>query len=241
MGTGLLPLECSRGPWRMNRKHDLILLDLDGTISDPIIGIAKSINYALAALGFEEVSQSRVAKFIGIPIDETLAALSESESGNLVNQLVAKYRERFGAIGYSENSLYPGVLEALIDLHEKNVPLAICTSKRSDYARKILRVFGINGLFRFVNGGDVGTTKQEQIAQMLVKGQITENTMMIGDRSVDLAAAHAGGLTSAGVLWGYGSREELERENPSRLFESPEEWHMLAELTKQGTGNRGRC
>ena len=101
----------------MNGKCDLILLDLDGTISDPIRGIAKSINYALVALGFEEVSES---------------------------------------------------------------------------------------------------------------------TMMIGDRSVDLAAAHASGLTSAGVLWGYGSREELERENPSRLFESPEEWHILEELTNQG-------
>ena len=80
MGTGLFPLECRRGPWRMNRKHDLILLDLDGTISDPIRGIAKSINYALAALDFEEVSQSRVAKIIGLPIDETLAALSGSAS-----------------------------------------------------------------------------------------------------------------------------------------------------------------
>ena len=225
----------------MNRKYDLILLDLDGTISDPISGIAKSINYALAALGFEEVSQSRVAKFIGIPIDETMAALSESESSKLVNQLVIKYRERFAAVGYSENSLYPGVLEALMDLHEKKVPLAVCTSKRSDYAQKILQMFRLDSLFRFVNGGDVGTTKQEQIAQMLVKGQITENTIMIGDRAVDLAAAHAGGLTSAGVLWGYGSREELERENPSRLFESPEEWHILKAPTKQGTGNRGRC
>lgn len=218
----------------MNGKCDLILFDLDGTISDPIRGIANSINYALVALGFEEVSQSRIANFIGMPIDETLAALSESESSNLVNQLVFKYRERFAAIGYSENSLYPGVLDALIDLHEKNVSLAICTSKRSDYAQKILQMFGLDSLFRFVNGGDVGIHKQEQIAQMLVKGEINENTMMIGDRSVDLAAAHASGLTSAGVLWGYGSREELERENPSRLFESPEEWHILEELTKQG-------
>ena len=218
----------------MNGKCDLILFDLDGTISDPIRGIAKSINYALVALGFEEVSESRIANFIGMPIGETLAALSESESSNLVNQLVIKYRERFAAIGYSENTLYPGVLEALIDLHEKNVSLAICTSKRSDYAQKILQMFGLDSLFRFVNGGDVGIHKQEQIAQMLVKGEITENTMMIGDRSVDLAAAHASGLTSTGVLWGYGFREELERENPSRLFESPEEWHILEELTKQG-------
>ena len=70
----------------------------------------------------------------------------------------------------------------MIDLHEKRVSLAVCTSKRSDYAQKILQMFGLDSLFRFVNGGDVGTTKQEQIAQMLVKGQITENTIMIGDQ-----------------------------------------------------------
>lgn len=207
----------------------LILFDLDGTISDPIVGIARSINYALAALGFEEVSDSRIANFIGIPIDETLAALCETESGKLVDQLVIKYRERFSAIGYSENVLYPGVRKALIDLHEKTVRLAVCTSKRADYARRILQMFQLDSLFSFVDGGDVGIKKEQQIARMLADGKITGNAMMIGDRAVDLAAAHASGLASAGVLWGYGSREELERENPSHLFRAPAEWRILAE------------
>lgn len=209
---------------------DLILFDLDGTISNPIIGIARSINHALTAMGFEEVSESRIAKFIGIPIDETFAAFCETESGKLVNQLVIKYRERFSAIGYSENVLYPGVRKALIDLHEKNLRLAVCTSKRADYARRILQLFQLDGLFRFVDGGDIGIRKEQQIARMLADGKITGNAMMIGDRSVDLAAAHASGLASAGVLWGYGSREELERENPSRLFGAPAEWRILAEF-----------
>ncbi len=212
---------------------DLILFDLDGTISDPIIGIARSINHALTALGFEEVSESRIAKYIGIPIDETLADLCESESGKLVDRLVIKYRERFSAIGYSENALYPGVRQALTYLHEKNVRLAVCTSKRADYARRILRMFELDGLFRFVDGGDVGIGKEQQIARMLAVGEITGNAIMIGDRSVDLAAAHASGLASAGVLWGYGSREELERENPSRLFGAPAEWRILAEEFSQ--------
>lgn len=213
----------------MNGRRDLILFDLDGTISDPIAGIGKSINHALAALGFEEVAESRMADFIGIPIEETFAALCETESGKLVDELVIKYRERFSAIGYSENILYPGVRKALVGLYEKNVGLAICTSKRSDYARRILQMFQLDSLFRFVSGGDVGVKKEQQIARMLADGRITGNTMMIGDRAVDLAAAHASGLASAGVLWGYGSREELERENPSRLFESPAEWQVLAE------------
>ncbi|MCY3817302.1 MAG: HAD hydrolase-like protein, partial [Gammaproteobacteria bacterium] len=88
-------------------------------------------------------------------------------------------------------------------------------------------------LFRFVDGGDVGIRKEQQIARMLADGKITGNAMMVGDRSVDLAAAHASGLASAGVLWGYGSREEPERENPSRLFEAPAEWRILAEEAAQ--------
>ena len=211
-------------------RCDLILFDLDGTISDPITGIARSINYALAALGFEEVSESRIANFIGPPLDETFATLCETESGQLVDQLVFRYRERFSAVGYSENVLYPGVRGALTDLYEKKLRLAICTSKRADYARKILRMFQLDGLFRFVDGGDVGVRKGQQIARLLADGRITGNAMMIGDRCVDLAAAHASGLASAGVLWGYGSREELEGENPSRLFGAPAEWRILADF-----------
>ena len=218
---------------RAREPQSLFLFDLDGTISDPITGIARSFNHALTALGFEEVSENRIAKFIGPPLDETFAVLCETESGKLVDQLVIKYRERFSAVGYSENVLYPGVRKALANLYEKKVHMAICTSKRADYAWKILRMFELDGLFRFVDGGDVGIRKEQQIARMLADGKITGNAMMVGDRSVDLAAAHASGLASAGVLWGYGSREEPERENPSRLFEAPAEWRILAEEAAQ--------
>ena len=211
-------------------QSELILFDLDGTISDPITGIARSTNHALTTLGLTEVSEDRVAKFIGPPLDEMFAALCEIESSELVDQLVIKYRERYSAVGYSENDLYPGVREALEDLSEKNLRLAVCTSKRADYAWKILRMFQLDGLFRFVDGGGVGIRKEQQIARMLADGRITGNTMMIGDRYVDLAAAHASGLASAGVLWGYGSREELEKENPSRLFRAPAELRALADL-----------
>ena len=213
--------------------YDLILFDLDGTISDPITGIAKSINYALVAFGYNEVPEQKLAKFIGPPIDETFALLCRSDSKKLIVQMVDKYRERFSAVGYSENSLYPGVRKILTDLYENKVPMAICTSKRSDYAQKILKMFQIDSLFRFVNGGNIGIRKEEQIARMLSDGTISHNTIMIGDRSFDLAAAHTNGIASAGVLWGYGSREELERENPSRLFGSPEEWQVLKGLTRQ--------
>jgi phosphoglycolate phosphatase len=222
----------------MKRLYDLILFDLDGTISDPIIGIGRSINFALGTFGKEELPIECFGKFIGPPLDETFAVLTGSTSGKLIARMVDKYRERFSEIGYSENSIYPGVQDSLTDLHNDGVPMAICTSKRTDYAEKILRMFGINTLFQFVNGGDIGVHKSKQVARLLGDGTISENALMIGDRSVDLCAAHANGLKSAAVLWGYGSREELEVENPSMLFANPQEWQLLKELTRRDSGRR---
>lgn len=214
-------------------EYDLILFDLDGTISDPLTGIARSINYALTESGYPAVTESSLAQFIGPPIDETFALLARTESREIIERLVAKYRERFSDIGYSENFVYPGVTEILEDLYANHVPMAICTSKRSDYAVKILRMFELDHLFLFVNGGDIGIHKDEQIAKMLSDGKASKDTLMIGDRHVDLKAAHANGIASAGVLWGYGSRDELENEKPAHLFCSPQELGVLKELTRR--------
>ena len=96
-----------------------------------------------------------------------------------------------------------------------------------DFAEKILRLFDLDEVFHFVSGGDIGISKQEQMAGLLASRAMTQETLMIGDRAVDLVAAHANGLSSAGVLWGYGSRKELEAKNPALLFSQPQEWQAL--------------
>ena len=213
--------------------YDLILFDLDGTISDPLTGITSSINYALTEYGYQEVPEHSLAQFVGPPIDVTFALLAKTESKEIIEQLVDKYRERFSDIGYTENRMYPGVRKALEDLYANQVPMAVCTSKRSDFAEKILHMFGISHLFLFFDGGDIGIQKEQQIAQMLSDGKISKDTLMIGDRSVDLKAAHVNGIASAGVLWGYGSQDELERESPAHLFGSPQDWAILKGLTRR--------
>jgi phosphoglycolate phosphatase len=215
----------------MKEIYDMLLFDLDGTISDPLTGIARSINYAMEAFGFEVLPQEKLARLIGPPINEVFKLLTKTESKEFIGEIVGKFRERYSTIGYSENTLYPGVRETLNDLHENSVPMAVCTSKRVDYSQKILEMFHLQGIFRFVNGGDIGISKKEQIARMLDEKTISQNSLMIGDRAIDITAAHANGLESAGVLWGYGSSEELEMENPSILFSTPEEWKILEELT----------
>jgi phosphoglycolate phosphatase len=205
----------------MFQNHDLILFDLDGTMSDPARGIGRSINYALVHFGYQPLDFSAIHKYIGPPIDE----IFQNITGNKTKcpALVAKYRERYGEIGYTENVLYPGISEVLFKLNAANLPIALCTSKRQDFAERILDMFGLIHYFRFINGGEIGVSKIQQIKSLLLQGQVSESTLMIGDRAVDMIAAHKNGLKAGGVLWGYGSQSELLDEKPLYLFSSPSE------------------
>lgn len=209
-------------------QPDLILFDLDGTISDPLEGIGRSINYALTHFGYTPLKLADLAQYVGPPLDKTFEAITGNEA--VSNVLVAKYRERYGEIGYSENVLYPGVAEALSELYAANVPMGICTSKRQDFAERILKMFRLTHYFRFINGGEIGVPKYQQIASLLSQGQVSQSTLMIGDRAVDLIAAHKNGLKAGGVLWGYGSYAELLNEAPLYFFQSPSELKQLAHL-----------
>ena len=205
----------------MNKENVMLLFDLDGTISDPLHGIARSINYALTSLGYESWSASDLAQFVGPPLDETFKALTGLPDENGLNSLIAKFRERYADIGYSENELYPGVKQAIRDLSSRNVPMAVCTSKRRDFAEKILSFFDMHHYFEFVSGGDVGVHKWRQIESLLARRSIDHNAIMVGDRAVDLVAAHTNGIKSAGVLWGFGSYAELNAHSPAYLLSRP--------------------
>jgi len=205
------------------RPHDLVIFDLDGTLSDPLVGIARSINYSLAHYGYEQVDPDRLAVHIGPPIDQAFGAITGVESGAELAGLVSKYRERYAEVGYSENTLYPGIPEALHALSAAGLPLGVCTSKRVDFAEKILTMFALRSHFGFVSGGDIGVHKWQQLESLLARRQISRSSIMVGDRAVDLVAAHRNGLQAAGVLWGHGSRAELENERPCCLLASPAE------------------
>jgi len=205
-------------------KHDILIFDLDGTISDPKDGIIKSINCALEYFDFESRSGTEISQFIGPPMDTIFESLTGITDPNLISSLVSKYRERYADVGYSENILYNGIRESLTTLYNNSESrLAICTSKRADFATKILDMFGLLELFDFVNGGDVGIEKWQQLGTLLERDQISRKSLMIGDRYIDLTAAHINNLNSAGVLWGYGSKEEIKQENPLYLFNSTQQ------------------
>ncbi|MEI6150382.1 MAG: HAD hydrolase-like protein [bacterium] len=221
------------------KKTCTIVFDLDGTISDPLVGISRSFNYALTHFGHAPLAETALLPHIGPPLDDAFRALTGVSSVSEIAAYVAKYRERYSDIGYRENVLYPGVAESLQLLHAAGIPLGVCTSKRSDFAQRILELFDIRSLFRFVDGGDIGIPKWQQIEALVARGVIGCGSVMVGDRGVDLQAAHRSGLSSGGVLWGYGSRQELEKEHPRFLFSAPSELRILAETGSKEVANHG--
>ncbi|MGR5062165.1 HAD family hydrolase [Photobacterium sp. DNB22_13_2] len=207
---------------------DTLIFDLDGTISDPKQGVVRSMNHALAAHGYQARCEDEIASYIGPPLDQIFMNIVESKQPSLILELVATFRQRYADIGYSENRLYAGMRETLDALKsEGKYRLGVCTSKRVDFACKILALFDLLDHFEFVDGGDVGIEKWQQLQALKEQGVITDQSLMIGDRYVDLTAANKNGLKSAGVLWGYGSKMELEAHAPAFLFSKPQELIQL--------------
>jgi phosphoglycolate phosphatase len=202
---------------------DCLVFDLDGTISDPSLGIGRCLNYSLTAFGFPKLIEREVSHHIGPPLDLTFRQITGSTSDTLIADMVAKYRERYGEIGYAENTLYPGISDAIHHLAKRQTPMGLCTSKRADFAEKVLELFQLRGYFSFISGGDIGIKKEERLHSLLENKTIGRNAIMIGDRAVDIHAAHANGIGSVGVLWGHGSLIELQEAFPDRLLERPEQ------------------
>ena len=205
-----------------------LIFDLDGTISDPTVGIGRSINYALGAFGYPEIGAEEVSQYIGPPLDGIFRRIAPGASASTILGMVARFRERYGEVGYAENFVYPGIPDALQHLASHGVHMSICTSKKVEFAERILTRFQLRGYFAFVSGGDIGVGKDEQLRTLIEQGTVSHGAVMIGDRAVDLTAAHANGLRSIGVLWGHGSRDELLAAVPDQLLESPMDLKRLA-------------
>ena len=214
-----------------------MIFDLDGTISDPALGIGGSIDFALAHFGYPPIAQDQVSQFIGPPLDLSFRAITSSTSSNHIADLVAKYRERYGDVGYTENTPYPGISEALASLVYNGIPIGLCTSKRVDFAEKILQMFGLRDHFKFLSGGDIGIHKREQLASLRLEHTVAASSIMIGDRAVDVEAAQSNGLQSVGVLWGHGSLEELTAAKPDRLLTATNELPLLRQYLAGGVGD----
>ena len=207
-----------------------VLLDLDGTLTDPKQGIVGSIQHALRSLGRDAPEESALLKYIGPPLREIFRELL-GEDGD-TEQAVVAYRERFVAIGMYQNAVYADIPEALQLLRERGARLFVATSKPQVYAQRILDHFGLNQYFDEVYGSELDgqrADKVDLIAHVLSVSRLDRtHTMMIGDRHHDVVGAIANGVRALGVLWGYGSREELSGAGAEALLETPGELGCLA-------------
>lgn len=203
--------------------HPVVVFDLDGTLSDPLEGIGRSINYALARHGYAERPLEALAGCIGPPLDETFPLLTGSNDSAHVRELVASYRERYADIGYAENAVYDGVPAMLDILRASGAVLGVCTSKLPIFAERILSHFGLRDRFTFVSGGDIGVHKWQQLATLRAQGRVGDDAVMVGDRAIDIDAAHRNGLHACGVSWGFGSLDELKSAGPRYLCTTPSE------------------
>lgn len=210
-----------------------VLFDLDGTLTDPFDGITRSIQYALEKMSAKVVAAADLRWCIGPPLWDSFRVLLETDDKARLDEAVAHYRERYTVTGLYENSLIEGIPDVLAELSLAGVKLHVCTSKPHAYAGKIVEHFGLMPHFGKVYGAELDGTrsaKTDLIAYVLSEeGLAAGETVMIGDRKHDLIGANANGVKGVGVLWGYGSREELAAEKPMLIAEKPADLRALLE------------
>jgi len=189
-----------------------ILFDLDGTLTDPALGITNSVMYALNKFGIEVDDRASLYKFIGPPLYDSFVRYYGFTPKD-ANLAITYYREYFAPKGLYENTVYEGIEDALIHLKTQNVKLIVATSKPEKFAREILAHFALDRYFDDIIGATMDekrNTKDAVIAYAVEKCNIdTENAVMVGDRLHDVLGAKANGIRSIGVLYGFGSYDEL--------------------------------
>jgi phosphoglycolate phosphatase len=202
-----------------------IYFDLDGTLTNPKPGITRSIQYALGKLGYEAPSEDDLTWCIGPPLRASLKKLVGTDA--LADTALSLYRERFADIGLFENEIYPGVEHTLSAFAGQRRRLFVATSKPGVYAERIIDHFKLRAYFECVFGSELDgkrSDKTELLGYALKAVRVDPaQAIMIGDRSHDMIGARNNGMTAVGVLYGFGSKEELVSAGAHHICATPQE------------------
>lgn len=223
---------------------DTVLFDLDGTITDSGEGITKSVQYALKK-GFKiDADLDDLRCFVGPPLLEQFMSYANltKEEAELAVKL---YRERYESIGIYENRLYVGIRTLLKQLKDEHFTIALSSSKPKVYCEQILKYFDVYRYFDVVEGAEMDGRRtdkaevvHEVIRQLHMEDQ-KDRMVLVGDRSYDIIGARHEGISSIGVSYGYGSREELEAVWPACIVDTPEELRNVLIGQKRDGERRG--
>lgn len=209
------------------KKYEYLFFDLDGTITDSFLSVANSFRYALESYGIKVNDINELRPVLGPPLRtsfETMFGFSPDESVKAVE----KYRERYVNHYISENRIYDGVRELLTKLYEDGYKLVLATSKPEKFALNIMKHFELDKYFHFITGASMDKsrdTKEKVLEYILNCLKISDKSkiLMIGDRKFDLDGAAFFGIDAAGVLYGYGTREELLAHSHVYIAESTDD------------------
>ena len=204
---------------------DTILVDLDGTLTDPAAGIIGAVRHAIAKMGSVPPAPEELRWVIGPPLRDTFPRLLGD--GRDVEAAVQHYRDHYGAGGLFDAAVYDGIFDALAARRARPARLLVCTAKPTYFATQVLDHFDLSARFDAIHGPDLEgrlDDKGDLIAHMIeVERFDPARAVMIGDRGSDVRAARRHGIPTVGVLWGYGSREELETAGAAALCTAPDE------------------
>ena len=216
------------------KKYKYFLFDLDGTLTDPFLGITNSVAYSLKHYGINVEDRKELACFIGPPLYESYEKYYGFSHEGAV-EAVEKYREYYRDKGIFENRLYDGIAHMLKTLKKSGKTVIMATSKPTVFARRIAEHYGIMEYFDVLVGSELDgkrVDKAEVIEEALRQAGFPERSecIMVGDRLHDIIGAKKNSLTSIGVLYGYGSREELSEAGADLMVETVDE--LLEVLNK---------
>lgn len=207
--------------------YDVILFDLDGTLTDSGPGITNSVEYALNKYNIKVNDRSELFRFIGPPLIDSFQ-MFYGFSAEEALEITHVYREYYSVKGIFENEVYEGIEDLLRKLNEAGKRVIVATSKPEPFARKILDHFSLSQYFEYIAGSNMDETrcaKSEVIEYALESCSVSDlsKVIMIGDREHDVIGAKKIGTESIGVLWGYGSREELQNAGADYIVKTPGE------------------
>ncbi|PEY37091.1 phosphoglycolate phosphatase [Bacillus cereus] len=216
--------------------YTTFLFDLDGTLTDPKEGIINSVLYALRKMEIDEQNQEELESFIGPPIQHSFAGRYEMNEKQ-VEQAVTYFREYLQRSGLLENKVYEMIPCVLKELRDKKKRLFVATSKPTIFAKQVLEHFNLIHFFEEIVGSNLDGTRirKDEIIEYILHTNPElqrEEVVMIGDRKHDMIGANCNGIDSIGVLYGYGSEEELKEAGATHIVKHVEELRSFCEKDK---------
>ena len=216
-----------------------LFFDLDGTLTDSMPGITRAVRYALRHFGIIEEDLNVLRPFVGPPLRDSFQEFY-GFSDRDAKRAVAVFREYYTGRGWMENEPYEGIREMLEELKGAGKRLYVATSKPEDMAMRVLDHFGLTGCFEFVGAAisdSIRAKKDEVIVHVMESCDLLEkkdSILMVGDRKHDILGARKAGIQAMGVLYGYGSREELLTAGADWLCETPKDLPTLLKTLETG-------